>query len=80
MTHTQTSTAPYRYPERWTAANRYGNTLRTRPESRYAFAYLGWMRGGAIGTAPERGRLTIARATEIREHIHSLNLWGDAGS
>lgn len=77
MSVTGLAPASYRFPERWRSANRIGNTLRTSAESRYWFAYMGWMNGGAIGIEPERGRLTIARAAAIREQIAALNLWGD---
>jgi hypothetical protein len=53
----------------------YANMLKTAPERDYANAYIRWLRGGAEGLEPQRGRLTIVRAEDIQDKIAEMKLW-----
>jgi len=57
------------------SAYRYANLLPTAAARRYASAYIGWLRDGAIGYEPERGRITRASAHEIKGKISEFKLW-----
>jgi len=55
-------------PEKLAAANRWANLLPV-PERKYAFAHLGWLRGGAEGQEPERGQISKAAAGLKAEYL-----------
>jgi hypothetical protein len=56
-------------------ANILVNTMRTKPERDYGFAYLNWMRNGCVGHEPTRGRLTKGSAWNVRHAI--MRVLGD---
>lgn len=57
--------------------NRYANLLPTRPQIIYAFAYIGWLKNGAVGPMPERPKgCTIAQAGQIEAAIQGYRPWG----
>lgn len=62
-------------PEKLAAAYRYANTLPTHAQRDYANSYIAWLRNGAMGLEPERGRLTKATAQTIKTVIDAMNLW-----
>lgn len=62
-------------PEKRLAAARYSNLLPTSAQRRYASAYICWLRNGAVGPEPERGRLTRAAASTVKTQIDAMNLW-----
>jgi hypothetical protein len=41
-------------PEKLARACRYLNMIRNKAKREYGFAYLGWLKGGAVGNAPDR--------------------------
>lgn len=59
-------------------ANRYANLLNTVPERDFAFAYIRWLREGAVGVEPERGRLSKRGAEMVKAHIDAMKLWEGA--
>jgi len=61
---------------RLAAANRYLNTETSGPARAYGFAFLAWLRNGAVGYAPTRGKLTAHRVEAIKLKLFEL-LGGD---
>lgn len=41
----------------------------------YGFAYLGWLKGGAVGLEPDRGRLSKKEAENVRLGINAAKPW-----
>ena len=57
-------------------AFRYANTQPAASLRRYANKYIQWLREGAVGIEPGRGRaVTKVEAAEIRFTIDSMGLW-----
>lgn len=57
------------------AAYRYGNLIRNKAKRDYAFAYIAWLRNGAEGLEPERGKLSYMAAQAVRMEIDAMKLW-----
>jgi hypothetical protein len=53
-------------------ANRYANLIAKKAGRDYGFAYLRWLRGGALGGAPGPIGATTARGTVIRKELHRI--------
>lgn len=68
--------APYLYADRWERAARYASSLSSRAQRRYAAGYVQYLRGGATGLPPERGRLPWRTSVAIREALDAMQLWG----
>lgn len=57
------------------AAYKYGNLIRNKAKRDYAFAYIAWLKNGAVGYEPERGRLSYMAAQAVRMTIDGMKLW-----
>lgn len=56
-----------------TAANRYLNLLRKKAKRDYGFAYLSWLRNGAVGVEPTRPKdLSYMGAQAVRLELHKI--------
>jgi len=66
-------------PDKLGKAHRYANLLRNKPKREYAFAYIAWLRNGAEGPAPERGKgLSFMGAQAVQMEIDGMKLWEGA--
>ena len=54
------------------AAYRYLNLMRNAAKRRYGFLYLAWLRNGAVGREPERGKLSVMGAQAVRMGLHEI--------
>ena len=54
------------------AAYRYLNLMRNVDKRRYGFRYLVWLREGAVGQEPDRGRLSVMGAQAVRMGLHEI--------
>ena len=54
------------------AANRYLNLIRNKAKRDYGFAYLSWLKNGAVGHEPERGKLSCMAAQAVRNNLHEI--------
>lgn len=54
------------------AANRYLNLLRNKPKRAYGFAYLAWLKNGAVGYEPDHPGLGAMGAQAVRLHLSSI--------
>lgn len=63
------------HPERVKEANRWANLLPTAMRRRFAFDYLAWLNGGAVGVEPDPKGLARRFKDEIKEEIGKYRLW-----
>ena len=56
-------------------AYKYANLIRNKAKREYATAYINWLRGGAEGLEPERGKLGVMAAQAVRMNIDAIKLW-----
>jgi len=56
-------------------ANRYLNLIRNKAKRDYGWRYLDWIRVGAVGMEPDKGKLSTMAAQAVRMQLH--NLLGD---
>ncbi len=58
------------------AANRYVNMIRNKNKRDYGFAYLAWLKGGAVGNEPERpAGLSVMGAQAVMIQLNAMKLW-----
>lgn len=57
------------------AANRYLNMIRNKAKRQYGFAYLNWLKGGAVGHEPEHPGLSVMGAQAVRMQLDAMKLW-----
>jgi hypothetical protein len=63
-------------PQKLATANRFVNLLRNKKQRDYGFAYLNWLKGGAVGNAPEiPSGLPRTLAYSVRMELDAMNLW-----
>jgi hypothetical protein len=63
-------------PEKLARACRYLNMVRNKAKREYGFAYLGWLKGGAVGAAPDKPpALSCMAAQAVRLELDSMELW-----
>jgi hypothetical protein len=63
-------------PENLARACRYVNMLPGKAQREYGSAYLDWLKGGAVGHAPDKPRaLSRAAAQTVRLDLDSMDLW-----
>ena len=61
------------------AANRYMNLIRNKAKRDYGFAYIAWLKNGAVGHSPERPPgLSYMGAQAVRIQLDGMNLWTGA--
>ena len=57
-------------------ANRYLNMIRNAKKRAYGFAYLNWMKGGAVGNSPDPpAGLSVMAAQAVRMELDAMGLW-----
>ena len=61
--------------EKLAEANKYANLIRNSRKRQYAFAYIQWLRNGAVGIDPTYDGLSYMAAQAVRLHIDFMNLW-----
>lgn len=57
------------------AASRYLNLIRNKQKRDYGFAYLIWLKGGAVGHEPEHPGLSVMGAQAVRLQLEGMKLW-----
>lgn len=60
---------------RLATAYRYANMIHNKSKRNYANAYIGWLRNGAIGLEPNRGKLSAMAAQAVRSDVNGMRLW-----
>jgi hypothetical protein len=53
-------------------ANRYLNLIRNKAKREYGWAYLAWLRNGAVGIAPDHPGLGAMAAQAVRLSLHEI--------
>jgi hypothetical protein len=56
-------------------AYRYANLIKNKAKRDYANAWIVYLRNGAEGLEPERGKLSYMAAQAVRLEINAMNLW-----
>jgi hypothetical protein len=54
------------------AATKYVKSIKDPVKRRYATDYLVWLKGGRVGSSPERGALASAIASAVSTNLDSL--------
>ncbi len=63
-------------PHKLAAANRFVNMIRNAKKRAYGFAYLTWLKGGAIGDSPDPpAGLSVMAAQAVRMELDAMGLW-----
>lgn len=62
-------------PEKLGQAYKYANLIRNKVKREYANAYIAWLRNGAEGLEPERGKLSVMGAQAVRMNVDAMKLW-----